>query len=164
MKPKRNKGRKNTKNTEKQVELRVHREVRNKVHDSGTLIASLQALLSIANSLEMFHSLRSLLTNSSQLSFRSTSTSISLYIIDPLQNPTTHRRLRRPPLDMTKHLNRYWINLFSIGVTPTLPWISSFWTLSLLVCPQSQHNIHISSTFSYLLAFEAPSCVIIFNL
>ena len=41
---------------------------RNKGHGSGTLIASLQALLSKAISLEIFQSLRSLLTDSSQVS------------------------------------------------------------------------------------------------
>ena len=41
---------------------------RNKVHGSGTLIASLQAFLSKAISLEIFQSLRSLLTDSSQVS------------------------------------------------------------------------------------------------
>jgi hypothetical protein len=51
------------KGTRLQVGLRVNRERRNTGHGSGTLIASLQELLSIANSLEMFHSLRSLSTN-----------------------------------------------------------------------------------------------------
>ena len=41
---------------------------RHKGHGSGTLIASLQALLSKANSLEISQSLRSLLTDSSQVS------------------------------------------------------------------------------------------------
>ena len=41
---------------------------RNKGPGLGTLIASLQALLSEATSLEIFHSLRSLLTDSSQVS------------------------------------------------------------------------------------------------
>ena len=41
---------------------------RSKGHSSGTLIASLQALLSKATSLEIFHSLMSLLTDSSQVS------------------------------------------------------------------------------------------------
>ena len=41
---------------------------RNKGHGSGTLIASLQALLSKAISLEMFQSLRSLLTDSTHVS------------------------------------------------------------------------------------------------
>ena len=41
---------------------------RNKDHGLGTLIASLQALLSEATSLEIFHSLRSLLTGSFQVS------------------------------------------------------------------------------------------------
>jgi hypothetical protein len=36
------------------VELRVNRERRNRGHGSGTLIASLQALLSIVNSLNMY--------------------------------------------------------------------------------------------------------------
>ena len=39
---------------------------RNKDHSSDTLIASLQALLSEATSLEIFHYLRSLLSDSSQ--------------------------------------------------------------------------------------------------
>jgi len=38
-----------------------------KGHGSGTSIASLQALLSIASSLEIFHSFKSLLTDSSQV-------------------------------------------------------------------------------------------------
>ena len=41
---------------------------RHKGHGSGTLIASLQALLSKATSSEIFQSLRSLLTDSSQVS------------------------------------------------------------------------------------------------
>ena len=41
---------------------------KNKSHGSGTLIASLQALLSKAIFLEIFQSLRSLLTDSSQVS------------------------------------------------------------------------------------------------
>ena len=41
---------------------------RHKGHGSGTLIASLQAFLSKATSLEIFQSLRSLLTDSSQIS------------------------------------------------------------------------------------------------
>ena len=41
---------------------------RHKGHGSGTLIASLQALLSKANSSEISQSLRSLLTDSSQVS------------------------------------------------------------------------------------------------
>jgi hypothetical protein len=57
MKPTRNKGRRSTKLKRKR-----------KDHVSGTLIASLQALLSLTNSLGMSHSLRSLLTDSSQVS------------------------------------------------------------------------------------------------
>ena len=83
MKPKRKKDKRNTKKRYKTEgrEIGVNRN-RNKGHVSGTLIASLQALLSIANSLEIFHSLRSLLTDMPQSQFRSTST--SLYIIDLL--------------------------------------------------------------------------------
>ena len=64
------------------------------------MIASLQALLSKAISLEIFQSLRSLLTNSSHVSLGLPLP--LLYIIDPLKNPNTHRRLRRPSLDMSK--------------------------------------------------------------
>jgi hypothetical protein len=75
------------------------------------LIASLLEHLSLANSLEIFHSLSSL--NSLVPSyFRSTPT--SFYIIDPLQNPSTHRRLKRSPLDMSKPsqpmLNQFLLN------------------------------------------------------
>ena len=65
-----------------------------------TLIVSLQTLLSKAISLEIFQSLRSLLTDSSHVSLGLPLP--PLYIIDPLKNPITHRRLRGPSLDMSK--------------------------------------------------------------
>jgi hypothetical protein len=58
MKPKRNKNTRNTKRSQQKVELGVINRRRNKGHGPGTLISSLQALLSIA--MEIFHSLRSL--------------------------------------------------------------------------------------------------------
>ena len=109
------------------------------------MIASLQALLSKAISLEIFQSLRSLLTDSSR-QFRSTST--PLYIIDPLKNPITHWRLRRPSWTCPNHLSRCWVNFSSIAATPTLSQITSFRTLSLLMCPQNHRNIRISATLS----------------
>jgi hypothetical protein len=80
MKPKINKDRRNIKNHKIIGRVRGNRERRKIGHDSTMLIASLQALLSIANFLEMFHSLRSLLIDSSQVSLTST----YLYIIDSL--------------------------------------------------------------------------------
>jgi hypothetical protein len=59
VKPTRNKGRRSTKHK--------NTKAQKKDHVWGTLIASLQALLSITNSLGMSHSLRSLLTDSSQV-------------------------------------------------------------------------------------------------
>jgi hypothetical protein len=55
MKPKKNKGRRNKKGTRQKIELWVSRKRRNSAHGSSKLIASLQALLSIANSLEIFN-------------------------------------------------------------------------------------------------------------
>jgi len=99
MKPKRNKDKRNTKkDTRQKVEIGVNR---NKGLGSGMLIASFQALLSIANYLKIFHSLRSLLTNVPQFN------------------------IGRP------------LPLFNfVGlVQTTLSRISSFRTLSHLVCP-----------------------------
>src|SRR6187551_2268407 len=59
------KPKKSKKKTEKELE---ESRKESKDHGSGTLIASLQALLSIAKFLEIFHSLRSLITDSSQVS------------------------------------------------------------------------------------------------
>jgi hypothetical protein len=59
MKPTRNKGRRSAKHKNTKEQRKI------KDHVSGTLIASLQALLSITNSLGMSHSLRSPLTDSS---------------------------------------------------------------------------------------------------
>src|SRR6185312_3202765 len=46
------------------------------------------------------------------------------------------------------HLSRCWVSFSSIGATPTISRITSFRTLSLLVCPQNHHNIRISATLS----------------
>ena len=119
---------------------------RHKGHGSGTLIASLQTLLSKATSSEISQSLRSLLTNSSQL---------SLGLPLPLFTLSTHfntplRTGASGGLRWTcpNHLNRCWVSFFSIGATPTLSRITSFRTLSLLVCPQNHRNIRISATLS----------------
>ena len=110
---------------------------RHKGHSSGTLIASLQALLSKATSSEISQSLRSLLTDSSQ---------VSLGL--PLPLFTLSTRFRTPlrtgasgglRWTCTNHLSRYWVSFSSIGATPTLSRITSFRTLSLLVCPQHPH-------------------------
>ena len=124
---------------------------RHKGHGSGTLIASLQALLSKATSSGISQSLRSLLTDSSQ---------VSLGLSLPLFTLSTHfstplRTGASGGLRWTcpNHLNRYWVSFSSISATPTLSRIASFWTLSLLVCPQNHRNqnhrnIRISATLS----------------
>ena len=86
---------------------------RPKNHGSSTLIASLQVLLSKATSLEIFQSLRSLLTDSSQ---------VSLDLPLPLFTLSTHFRT---PLrtgasgglrwTCPNHLSRCWISFSSIG-------------------------------------------------
>jgi len=117
---------------------------RPKSHSSGTLIASLQALLSKATSLEIFQSLRSLLIDSSE---------VSLDL--PLPLFTLSTRFRTPlrtgasgglRWSCPNHLNRYLVSFYSIGATPTLSRITSFRTLSLLVYPQNYRNICISAT------------------
>jgi hypothetical protein len=71
MKPKRD---------EKQGHIKGHKGHKTKKgHSSDTLIVNLQALLSITKSLKIFHSLRSLLTDLSQVSLGR-----PLYIIGPL--------------------------------------------------------------------------------
>ena len=109
------------------------------------MIASLQALLSKAISLEIFQSLVSL-NRLITRQFRSTST--PLYIIEPLKNPIMHRRLRRPSLDMSKPsqpmLGKFLLN----WCHPTLSRITSFRTPSHLVCPQNHRNICISATLN----------------
>ena len=119
---------------------------RHKDHGSGMLIASLQALLSKATSSEIFQSLMSLLTDSSQ---------VSLGL--PLPLFTLSTRFRTPlrtgasgGLRQTcpNHLNRCWVSFSSISATLTLSRINSFRTLSLLVCPQNHRNIRISATLS----------------
>ena len=79
----------NTKtSTRQKVELGINREV-NKDHGSGTLIASLQALLSIAKSLEIFQSLRSLLTDSS--AFIIHMNEFDLYVFLPVATSASKR-------------------------------------------------------------------------
>jgi len=119
---------------------------RHKGHGSGTLIASLQALLSKAISSEIFQSLRSLLTDSSQVSL---GLPLSLFPLStcfrtPLRIGVSGGLRWTCP----NHLSRCWVSFSSIGATPTLSRITSFRTLSLLVCLQDHRNIRISATLS----------------
>ena len=108
------------------------------------MIASLQTLISKAISLEIFQSLRSLLTDSSH---------VSLGLPLPLFTLSTRSKT---PLHASgglrwacpNHLSGCWVSFSSIGATPTLSRITSFRTLSLLVCPQNHRNIRISATLS----------------
>ena len=68
----------------------------NKDHGSGTLIASLQALLSKAISLEIFQSLRSLLTDSPQ---------VSLGLPLPLFSNEIHNEKKNLGLPQRRHIN-----------------------------------------------------------
>src|SRR6185369_2605212 len=119
---------------------------RNKGHGSGTLIASLQGLLSKVISLEIFQSLRSLLTDSSHVSL-----GLPLPLFTLLtRSRTTLRTGASGGLRWTclNHLSQCWVSFSSIGATPTLSRITSFRTLSLLVCLQNHRNIRISATLS----------------
>src|SRR6185437_871681 len=117
---------------------------RHKSHGSGTLIASLQALLSKASSSEISQSLRSLLTDSSQVSLGLPLPlfTLSTRFSTPLRTGASGGLRWTYP----NHLNRCWVSFSSIGATPTLSRIASFRTLSLLVCPQNHHtsSIYIS--------------------
>ena len=110
------------------------------------MIASLQALLSKAISLEIFQSLRSLLTDSSHVSL---DLPLPLFTLSTCSR-TPLRTGASGGLHWTcpNHLSRCWVNFSSIGATPTLSRITSFRTLSLLMCPQNHRNIRISATLS----------------
>jgi len=119
---------------------------RHKGHSSSTLIASLQALLSKASSSEISQSLRSLLTDSSQVSL---GLLLSLFTLSTrFSSPQRTDASEGLRWTCPNHLNRCWISFFSIGATPILSRIASFWTLSLLVCPQNHRNIRISATLN----------------
>ena len=111
---------------------------RHKGHGSVMLIANLQALLSKATSSEIFQSLRSLLTDSSQvgLGIPLPLFTLSTRLSTPLRTGSSGGLRWTCP----NHLNRCWVSFSSIGATPTLSRITSFRTLSLLVCPQN-HRI-----------------------
>ena len=119
---------------------------KHKDHGSVTLIASLQALISKAIFLEIFQSLRSLLTDSSQVSL---GLPLPLFTLSTCSR-TSLRTGASGGLRWTcpNHLSRCWVSFSSIGATPTLSRITSFRTLSLLVCPQDHRNIRISATLS----------------
>src|SRR6185295_6182053 len=119
---------------------------RHKGHGSGKLIASLQALLSKATSSGISQSLRSLLTDSSQVSL---GLPLPLFTLSTrfstLLRTGASRGLR---WTCPNYLNRCWVSFSTIGATPTLSRIISFRTLSLLVCPQNHRDICISATLS----------------
>ena len=119
---------------------------RHKGHGSCTLIASLQALISKANSSEISQYLRSLLTDSSQVSLGLPLPlfTLSTRFSTPLRTGASGGLRWTCP----NHLNRCWVSFSSIGTTPTLSRIVSFRTLSLIVCPQNHGNIRISATLN----------------
>ena len=113
---------------------------RHKGHGSGTLIASLQALLSKANSSKISQSLMSLLTDSAQFNL---GLSLLLFTLSTRFSTGASECLR---WTCSNHLSRCWVSFSSIGATPNLSRITSFRTLSLLVCPQNHRNIRIFAT------------------
>ena len=91
---------------------------RPKSHSSGTLIASLQALLSKATSLEIFQSLRSLLIDLSEVSL---DLPLPLFTLSTrLSTPLRTGASRGLRWTSPNYLNRRWVSLSSIGATPTL--------------------------------------------
>ena len=109
--------------------------------DSYSPSAPIQSYL-----LEIFQSLRSLLTDSSQvgLGLPLPLFTLSTRFRTPLRSGASEG-LRWTCLN---NLNRCWVSFSSICATPTLSRITSFRTLSLLVCPQNHRNICISATLS----------------
>ena len=108
-------------------------------------IAVFHSLLFNAKSLGIFYSFKSPCTASSHISF-----GISLLLFPLL----SHFRI---PLHTDasgdlrwtypNHLNQCWTSFSLIDATPSLSHISSFRARFLLVWPQMQHNICISTTF-----------------
>ena len=114
---------------------------RHKSHGPGTLIASLQALLSKGSSSEISQSLRSLLADSFQVSL---DLPLPLFILSTrFITPTTHRRLRRPPLDMSK-LSQLMLGKFLLNWCHPYPFPNNFVLDSIPPCvpakpPQQSH-------------------------
>ena len=149
---------------------------RHKGHGSGTLIANLQAPLSKATYLEIFQSLRSLLTNSSQVSLGLHLFTLSARFRTPLV------RIRRSLLDMSKPpqlmlgkllLNQCHPDPISNNFVPdSISSLCARKTSASLLHSVASHvaflqvNIQHCITFSseslsyrtYLLTFVAPSC------
>ena len=113
-------------------------------YDSGTWIANFHTLLSKANSLATFQSLKSLLTASSHVSLgRPLSLlTFSVRLKIPLRTGASEDLRWRSP----NHLKRYWTSFSSIGVTLTLSRISSLQIRFRLVWPHIHRSILISAT------------------
>jgi hypothetical protein len=115
-------------------------------HDSGTWIASFQALLSKHNSFGIFHSFKSLLIASSHVKF---GRPLPLFtLLTRLMIPLCTGASGGLRWTCPNHLNRCCIIFSSIGATPSRSRMSSFLTRSNLVCPHIQRNIHIFATLS----------------
>ena len=91
---------------------------RNKDHGTGTLIASFQALLSKAIPLEIFQTLRSLLTDSSQVSL---GLPLSLFTLSTRsRTPLSTGASEDLRWTCPNHLSRNWVNFPSIGATSVI--------------------------------------------
>ena len=97
-----------------EMKPKIHKD-----HGSGTLIASLQALLSKATSSEISQSLRYLLIDSSQVSLGLPLPlfTLSTHFSTPLRTGASASGGLR--WTCPNHLNRCWVSFSSIGATPT---------------------------------------------
>ena len=127
---------------------------RHKGHGSGTLIANLQALLSKTSSSEIFQSLRSLLTDSFQVSL---DLPLPLFILSTrFSTPTTHRRLRRPPLDMSKP-SQLMLGNFLLNWCHPYPFPNNFIPNSFRFCVPAKLPQHPHLCYTQLLDMS-PFC------
>ena len=122
----------------------VYHRILKPSHGSGTWIANFHAPLSMAKSLSIFQTFRSLLTDSSHVKFglpRPLLTFSARFIRPLCTGASGGLRWICP-----NHLRRCWTSFSSIGATPSLSRISSFRTRSFLVWPHIHLNMRISAT------------------
>uniref|UniRef100_A0A0A9D4W7 Uncharacterized protein n=1 Tax=Arundo donax TaxID=35708 RepID=A0A0A9D4W7_ARUDO len=109
-------------------------------------IANFHAPLSMASSLVIFQSFKSLFTDSSYVKFGLPRPLLTLSVrfILPLCTGTSGGL----HCMCSNYLKRCWTNFSSIGTTPTLSRMSSFQTRSFLVWPDIHLSIRISATLN----------------
>uniref|UniRef100_A0A0A9DSG9 Uncharacterized protein n=1 Tax=Arundo donax TaxID=35708 RepID=A0A0A9DSG9_ARUDO len=120
---------------------------RKPIHDFGTWIANFHAPLSIASSLVIFQSFRSLFIDSSRVKFGLPRPLLTLSVRFELPQCTSASGGKG--CICANHLKRYWTSFFSIGATPTLSRMSSFQTRYFLLWPHILLSIRIFATLNY---------------